>query len=199
MLKEKQIIEALNKLKVNNDVEKYIKILDSYNDKAINVSTDRSFQKKYNNFYKIRHPNKEFYKEYYSLMQDYKQTRKKLSFIDTVKYFYRFGRMDASYVSKLLATINQHLPIWDKYVLQYFKLEPPRRPPSYLDQDKRRIFQEKRILLANDVYKEIIQRYGDLLVTNESKKCEKMFDEYYPENSITSIKKIDFIIWQTRG
>jgi hypothetical protein len=111
------------------------------------------------------------------------------TFTETLRYLYQFGRLDASFASKLLATINPNLPVWDQFILKHFCLKKPSTNPN----------QEARILQANTIYEELIRKYKDFLAGEASKTWIKLFDEYYPSYKITPIKKIDLIIWQARG
>jgi hypothetical protein len=176
---EKEIRNSLKKCK--DGISKYLKIMEMFH--KVNVANDKDFQQLYNNFYKMRHPQTEFYTEYYSYMERNKNNT--LSYLDVLEYFKKYGRLEFSFSSKLLATIDPTLPIWDKYVLQNLNLTVPH------GNDK-----ENK---ANVIYNNIIQWYKDYKNTPEAKKCITLFDEYYPNNNITPIKKLDFIFWQARS
>lgn len=36
------------------------------------------------------------------------------------------------------------------------------------------------------------------MLTEEGKKAVKLFDEKFPETSISDVKKVDFVIWKDR-
>jgi hypothetical protein len=188
-MNEKQIRIALKKEKTKKGIEKYMRIMGIFYDHEVNLATDRKkFQKTYNGFYRIRHPEKIFYEKYYLFMEKHKKDI--LSFPDTLDHLYKYGRLEASFASKLLHTINPELPIWDKYVLDYFKLKAP----------SRNMGEKERIKKANDVYEELKTKYKELQNKEEGKMMIEKFDGCYPEykKDISPIKKIDFIIWQTR-
>ena len=187
---EKSIICVLQKEKTRKGIKKYIEIME--NIQKINVSNTNDpktndFQRNFNSFYKLRR-GEQFRNAYYSFLEYNK--KRKPSFIKVLRKLYRFGNLEASFASKLLATINPKLPIWDKLVLDYFKLEPPSRtlPP------------EERIKQANAVYEELRKKYKELIDKDEGQKMIELFNRYYPKikEKIMPIKKIDFIIWQSR-
>jgi hypothetical protein len=180
---EKCIRCVLQKEETKKGVKRYIEIMRNF--QTVDVSSDKDFQRKFKNFYKIRR-NEQFLEVYYSFLQ--RNKNKNPSFIEVLNKLYKFGKLEASFASKLLATIDPKLPIWDKYVLEHFRLNPP----------SRLLPKEERIKQANNVYEDLKKSYRELLNKEESKLVIKLFNEYYPDNKITSIKKIDFIIWQSR-
>ena len=111
-----------------------------------------------------------------------------LSFEVVINHFYnRFQSVEASFSSKLVATINPNFPVWDEHVLRNLGL----RAPVY--GTKNRV--EKTISLYDD----IVRWYVDFLSTDDAKKLINLFDNRYKETNITDTKKIDFILWQSRG
>jgi hypothetical protein len=180
---EKQIRKVLEMKDIKKGVEDYVKIIVNY--KNVNITMDTDFQRIFNGFYKVIFRPKMFYKDYYSFMEKHKNDNP--SFSDTLYYFFNlYDKLEASFSSKLLHTIYQKLPIWDKYVLEYFELKAPSR-----DMEKK-----ERVKQANNVYEEIKTKYVELQNNEEGKMMIKLFDEYFPKNrDINEIKKIDFIIW----
>ncbi|GHV23871.1 hypothetical protein FACS189494_12120 [Spirochaetia bacterium] len=182
IMEEYKIRKSLERIK--DGLEQYLEIMELFPN--VNVSTNKSFQSRYTGFYKMRHNNVKFYDAYYLFMENHKNNIP--SFTETLIYLYQFGRLEASFSSKLLATINPNLPVWDQFILNHFNLE---KPPTNLSNDT-------RIIQANNVYEAIIQKYKTFLASDESKTWIKLFDEYYPNCKITPIKKIDLILWQAR-
>jgi len=173
---------ALHKIK--DGVEKYTCLLQQI--KFLDVSKDVQFQKSYNGFFRVRQKSTEFYDEYYIFMQDHKNS-KTLSFEEILKHFYdKFNRIEASFSSKLLAMINPEMPIWDIHVLNNIGLEKP----SY--------YSRERLSETIHLYSKICEWYKDFLKTDEAKNWIKLFDEQYPNYQISEVKKVDFILWQTR-
>ena len=152
---------------------------------SVNTATDLDFQHRYNGFYRVQRRKPEFYAVYYGLLEKYKNQT--VSFSDILQEIYNnTGRMEASFSSKMLSVIDPHYPVWDKYVLENLGMKAP------YTYDKNRM---KKIL---HIYQGIIDWYDYFLKTDEAISVIEKFDRYYPDSGITSLKKIDFIIWQTR-
>ena len=182
-MEEKCIRCILQREVTKKGIKKYVNIMNLFS--KVNISEDKNFQKTFTGFYRIRR-NEQFRKEYYDLMQKYKF--KNVSFEEILTELYKFGKLEASFTSKLIATIDHNLPIWNKYVLDYFNIEPPSR--EYTDKE--------RIKLACNIYDRIQGEYKKIIETDNGKLMIKLFDEYNKRNNLSSVKKIDFIIWQSR-
>jgi len=163
-------------------LDKYKKIMELFPE--IDVSKDISFQRSYIGFYRLR-LSKDFINIYFSFFQKHKNNHP--TFIDTLGYFYNeFKSLQCSFTSKLLATLDPNLPIWDQNVLGLFNL---RNPGNWLLRDE-------RIKKADKIYNELINWYNIFITSEEGRRWIKLFDEKYNKSNITSTKKIDFILWQ---
>lgn len=171
--------------KAKPGIKKYIEIMELF--KRTNVATNRKFQTMFNGFYRVRQKRADWYKTYYGYME--RQKNKNVTFSATLKYFKeKLKRDELSFSSKLVATHNPTLPIWDQHVLRNFGL----RPPYYKAKDK--------VAKLEGLYKELQQRYKELEKTPLGKLIIKMFDEQLKNEArlIKNIKKIDFVLWQIR-
>lgn len=161
-------------------LSKYKNIMELVN--TTDVSKDKDFQKKFNNFYKIHHRTSEFYKAYYDLLEMSKKNIS-LSFEWILMYlFWKFWKCEKSFASKLLHTINPEMPIWDKFVLKNLWLKDP-----WPDINK-----------SVELYNEIKKIMIDKLSSEEWRMIVQIFDKLYPDSNITDIKKYDFYLWQLR-
>jgi hypothetical protein len=194
---EKQIRKALEMEVINEDIKKYVKIREIFNDTNVNLATNKDFQKAHNGLFKIRQRPEMFYKDYYSFMEKHKNNIP--SFSDTLDNLYEYGGLESSFSSKLLHTIDPELPIWDQHILRHFYPIQDKYIFEYLDYNFtiKKYDKETRIRYANNVYEDLKIKYIKFLETEKSKEWIKIFEEYYPKD-ITPIKKVDFIIWQTR-
>lgn len=149
----------------------------------VDVSRDSQFQKSYNGFYRIRQQPKAFYACYYTFMEENKHNSE-LTFEQVLAYLYEHtGKVHASFGSKLLATIRPEMPLWDKYVLQNLGL----RMPSYY----RRV---NRMDAAVSLYQQICAWYQ----SGEAEALLPIFNRMFPQENITDVKKVDFLLWQSR-
>ena len=88
------------------------------------------------------------------------------SFEKTLRYIYEeLGRVEASFSSKLVATINPDLPIWDTVVLKNLE----KKPPAYYRKNRL----EETILLYEDIKNE----YQKILAEDTGERIIKLFDK----------------------
>ena len=163
--------------------EKYEKIMKSFS--VIDVRSDRDFQKNFNGFYRVRR-NVEWQKNYYSIMEQGKT--KKQSFEEVLSEMYaRTGRVEASFASKLLHTIDHNMPIWDQFVLQNLNKKLPICRG------------EEKIEKCIKIYGEIVTWYKEALADIGVRQKLFEFDEILPQYKwFSSTKKLDFLLWQMR-
>ena len=170
-------------LKTEAGLGKYLEIMDLLH--KVDVNTDRDFQRKYNHFYRVQRRSEEFYKRYYDLMEFHKQTG--ISFEESLTAIHRdLGRVEASFCSKLVATLNPDKPVWDQYILKNLKLQSPYHG------DKNRLVKIVKI------YKAIEDWYSVFLNTKDAEIIVQLFDETYGDVGVTNLKKIDLTLWQMR-
>lgn len=189
------LIKEFEKIEISNISDKSIKnikagflkyksIMESVN--KVDISTDMEFQKKFNGFYRLRQRKTDFYMDFYKFFETCKNN-KNITFQEILNNIYTItGRIEKSFSSKIMATINPDYPIWDRYVLQNIGL----KEPSYSDKDRL----NKYIML----YDRIVEFYKEYSKTGHCKLLLNFFDKICPDSNITETKKIDFIIWQTR-
>ena len=143
------------------------------------------FQHAFNAFYRVRR-NAEWRKCYYKIFEQAKKEH--YSFADVIGCLYvETGNIEASFSSKMIATIDSDKPIWDQYVLQNMGLELKGKNPR------------ERVENAILIYDRIERWYKDYLTTEEARKNIKEFDRWLPSYSwIPDIKKIDYLLWSKR-
>ncbi|MDR2054027.1 MAG: hypothetical protein LBP80_11500 [Treponema sp.] len=155
-----------------------------------NVAQNEYFQRVYNDFYVVRSRKKEWYKVYFTFMQNHKDNVS-LTFEETLHHLYnKTGRIEASFSSKLLATVNPQMPIWDTHVLRNTRITAPKTAQNNSD---------KQLQESIDTYNLLIGWYKDHLKTKDGKFMVERFDKIYRDNRLTDVKKVDFILWQIRG
>lgn len=148
------------------------------------VSTDEGFQTASNGFYRVRR-NAEWRAHYYRLLEAAKQHP--LTFAQTLRALReKTGRLEASFASKLVATLDPEKQVVDKYVLSNFGLRLPYHHAAN---------RETRIV---EVYARLCRRYADLMRAPIARVIYRRFAEAYPWAGITDLKKIDLVLWQVR-
>jgi len=149
------------------------------------VSKDEEFQKKFTGFYHIRRSKELFLKRYYTYMEFLKG--KTFSYEDIIREVNTFlGTIEPSFSSKMLATLNPNMPVWDQYVLLNAGIEKPQPYSVTINKCVR-------------TYEKVVEFYSKLLDSDESNEMIRLFDEKMPSyNYFTPIKKIDLMLWQKR-
>lgn len=152
----------------------------------VDVSADADFQRTFNGFYMVRR-NEKWRKIYYDLFEQVKHSGD-ASFPFILEELYRqTGNVEASFSSKLLATLKPEMPIWDRYVVQNLKV----KVPLASDPD--------RIRKVEELYDGIVAWYADFLKTENARQCLAKFDEMLPDYAwLSDVKKIDFYLWSIR-
>lgn len=179
---QKTIVEAINN--AQEGIRQYLEIMRLFS--VTDVSLNTEFQRKYNNFYRVRQRDKHFYETYYQYMQCLKgqnvEFQQVLSFLHS-----KLNRFEPSFSSKLAATHNPNLPIWDKIVLTNIGITPP--PLYSIDRMNKTIA----------TYEKIKEWYSRYMNSKEGHLVVNLFDDIVDESSsITDLKKIDFVLWQIR-
>lgn len=141
------------------------------------------FQKKYDAFYRVRR-DEAWRKEYFRLMATYGK-RGDVSFGEILLRLYQAtGQIEASFASKMLATLYPDMPIWDSKVLSalHLKLTGSNSDAKFSN--------------AVALYDSICRWYNDFKKTDAAAEMIQRFDKEFPELQIMSqTKKIDFILW----
>ena len=159
--------------------------LDRYADIMIGDPVSPEFQRAFNGYYRIRR-NEEWRQHYYDLFVKAKAER--FSFEQIISELYRLTRnVEASFSSKMLATIDASKPIWDQYVLQNLGLELTGKS------------QEEKLQNTVVLYNRIVRWYVDYLTTDEARENIREFDRLLPEYAwVSETKKIDCLLWSKR-
>lgn len=141
------------------------------------------FQKKYDAFYRVRR-DEAWRKEYFRLMATFGK-RGNASFGEILHRLHQAtGQIEASFASKMLATLDPDKPIWDSKVLEALQLRLAGSNPNV------------RFSNAVVLYEHICKWYQDFMKTDAAIEMLQRFDKEFPEFQIMSqTKKIDFILW----
>jgi hypothetical protein len=180
-INEKQVLEAIPKTKIG--LTKYCEI------QAILRSgtpvSDKEFQRLFNGFYKVRGRTQSWYASFYSIFETARQENWPFeTILRTI--LSETGRVEASFSSKIRASIDENSAVIDSIVLSNLGFQLPK---------------------SNDPLRlpKIIKLYEDL--NNQMERIrksaigifiEKEFFDYHKVRSITPIKALDLTLWQIR-
>ena len=141
--------------------DKYKKIMDWV--RKTDVSSNREFQRTFNSFYRVRR-NEEWRRAYYNLFEEVKNSKPSFEYIIRTMYK-ETGNIEASFSSKMIATIDANMPIWDRYVMQNLCLELKGKT------------KEDQLDCAVRLYEQMLAWYGDFLKTENGRDCITEFDK----------------------
>lgn len=165
-------------------MDMYEKIINMFNDNSVDLSS-RKFTKCFNAFYRVRR-NTKWQKVYYDYFNK-NRNNKNITFEEILDYLYEnTGNIEASFSSKMLATINPNMPIWDQYVLKNLNIK--------VDNGNK----DEKLKYAKIAYEKIIDNVNAKLNDETTKKIIKEFRDFFPELHFTNAKILDFILWYDR-
>lgn len=153
---------------------------------ATNVAEDQNFQKAFNGFFRMRRRTEAYYADYYAYLQEHK--RSGVAFSDALTFLYqRHGRLEMSFVSKMVALVDPTYPIWDSVVTKgHFGITAPYAKAK------------NRLQKGIEKYKQYCHCYDTYMKTSDAKAKIAEFEKQFPNTGITDVKKVDFILWQER-
>ncbi len=149
------------------------------------VAHDRDFQKRFNAFYRVRR-GAAWQNEFDALLQQEKSSPRPYGMVLRALYE-STGRVEASFASKLAATVDPNKPVIDAVVLRNVSLRLP--PPGAI---------EARLARVEVVYARLGQMFAEFLASDGGQYLVARFAEAYPGRPVTPVKMLDLVLWQTR-
>lgn len=124
---------------------------------------------------------------YYAIMEREKASPS-TAFGDVLREMHELtGNVEASFTSKMIATLHPDKPIWDSLVLARLGLR------------LKGTTAKAKLENAVEVYGKIVSWYEAYLFTGDAKKNIRLFDELLPDYIwLTPVKKVDFLLWSER-
>jgi len=149
------------------------------------VAHDDEFQKTFNGFYRVRR-NSAWRSAFYALFELEKSKRR--TFGDVLWALHAStGRVEASFASKLVASVNPDMPVIDSFVVKNLGL-PVSRGGSVAERFARIV----------DLHNQIRRTYAEYLETEAGHDLVASFMQMYPGRSVTRTKMLDLVLWQAR-
>jgi hypothetical protein len=147
------------------------------------VADDRAFQTRFNGFYKVRR-GAAWQQFFYNLMDRCRRDRLMFSSV-LVELREKTGRCEASFASKLFATVNQDWPVIDSVVLANVGEKLPR--PALPDRMERII----------ELHQDMRDWFCWYLTSADGGFLVAEFRRVHACN-ITEMKMLDLVLWQMR-
>lgn len=130
--------------------------------------------------------NAEWRSKYYELFQQ-NQSRPQ-SFAEVLRALHAgTGRAEASFASKLVASIDPDMPVIDAFVLKNLGLRLPAASPI-----------DRRLTRIADLHDRICDTYVAYLGTASGRHLMDRFVQAYPDRNITRVKMLDLMLWKAR-
>jgi hypothetical protein len=169
-------------------IERYRQTIDGL--ASCNVATDQAYRRNFIRFYRMRLPRAKAYDDYFDILERLKgqQTINTTEVLATIleELQIKTGRIESSFASKLIATLDPNLPVVDSIVLNNMGL----RLPAYTASNRK----EKVIA----VYQELTTRLNEMLRDERFRLLKSRFVLAYPDYRFTDLKILDLLIWQLR-
>ena len=152
------------------------------------ITKDQRYQNEFRTFYQMRRfYSEDFAKQFFEILESLKDETE-LNYEEVLMRLYGIqGTFEMSFSSKLLHTIFPEYPIWDSVVTRnHFKIKAP-----YNSCKNKKDVCVRRYAIFKD-------RFYEYLDSKEGREVIKIFDMQFPDNGISYVKKVDFILWQDR-
>lgn len=170
--------------RVREGLEKYVWL--QRNRDAVDVEVNAEYQRKFNHFYRVRR-GATWQGYFYALLQGQKRKGQRVAFRGVLDALYAAtNRYEASFASKLVATIDPTKPVIDSVVLRNLGLRLPHASAV------------NRPSLIEALHKELAAQFKEYLQTSDGRYLVAKFKKIYPNADITEIKMLDLVLWQTR-
>jgi hypothetical protein len=177
----KDIVAALPRVAAG--LQKYVWLQDHLSDR--NVASDAEYQRRFAGFYRVRRGSV-WRGAFFELLEGRKSNG--LPFGEALQLLHReTGRVEASFASKLVATIDPHQPIIDSVVLTNLGLRLPARGAA------------DRLQQVERLHGRLCDWYREQLASHQGQELVRLFRESYPQVAITDVKAVDLVLWQIRG
>lgn len=155
------------------------------------ITQNLLFQFVYKNFYRIENAglSSEFKSVYFNLMEE-NRNKKNQDIGEIIKRLYSIPNLRGlntfqfSFATKMLNTIDENYPIYDSEVARVFEFKNPTTKEL-----------ESRIKISVEKIDEIKYSYSCILENELIINTLRLFDQKFLDNSLSDIKKIDFIFW----
>jgi hypothetical protein len=180
VLSHDEIVSALPK--VSRGLQKYVWLQSRIAD-VNECYSDPIFRRCFNGFYRVRR-GPVWQNVFYDLMcrANGWSFSKVLGELSTAT-----GRLEVSFSSKLVASLDPSLPVIDSFVLKNVGL---RLPASGSPRREQR---------AIEIYDLLRRVYREFLESNNGHRLVEEFRNWYPAANVTELKMLDLVLWQKRG
>lgn len=149
-----------------------------------NVVTDRDFQKRFAGFYRVRR-NGAWRAAFFGILEDAK--RSPISFAEALQLLRdATGQVEASFASKLVATVDPEQPLIDSVVVGNLGLRVPKANGA------------NRVAQLVELHQNLAAAYAAYLSSEDGRRLVRAFKGRYPARKVSELKMLDLVLWQIR-
>jgi hypothetical protein len=150
------------------------------------VSKDTTYRSNFTRFYRLRFPRTDCYDHYFDLLERSKHAPE-LSFVEVLAELQnKTGRIEASFASKLIATVDPSKPVIDRIVLARMGYRLPYHYES----------ESTRMQKVVDLHQQLVSRYEELIQDSRFDELKRRFTTVYQSYEFTDLKMLDLMIWE---
>lgn len=150
-----------------------------------NVSTDGEYQRRFGGFYRVRRSS-DWRTAFFEILERAKSSP--VTFGEALRALHvATGRVEASFASKLVATLYPAQPVIDSVVLKNLGLNLPRAAAS------------DRLAAIETLHCQLRTLYSEYLATEAGRDLILRFQQAYPRSYVTETKMLDLVLWQSRA
>ena len=156
---------------------------------STDVAMDIEYRSAFNSYYRIQRRSRDWYDCFFKLLEERKSSLT-TTFEDILRQAYRrTGRIEASFCSKLLATIRPDKPVYDRHVRESLHLDIP-KPTELAD---------RRLRGLIGMYGRLEEQVGRLIGHRDFQALRDAFERAFPAYThFSDVKKLDLLLWQYR-
>jgi len=170
--------------RVEDGLQKYLRLQADVS-RNQDIHNCPNFRKRFNHFYRVRR-GAQWQERFYALFGRARQ--EKLGFRAVLEALREETvRFEASFASKLVATLNPTEPVIDSVVLKNLGMKLPKATS------------QNRVEEIHQVHTSLKIALNGFLQTEDGKYLVSQFKKMYPSANITNIKMLDLVLWQTRA
>lgn len=164
-------------------LDRYLRIQTSLY--RVNTAVDGDFQRVFSGFYRVRR-NSAWRSSFFRLLESEKATPHAFDLVIR-KLHSSTGRIEASFASKLVATVDPSQPVIDSIVLANVGMALPRAATT-----------EERLARITQLHKRLRDVLTEFLTTADGKYLVRRFQDRYANVDLTPVKMLDFVLWKLR-
>src|SRR5262245_57833385 len=170
--------DALQELERRRAVEKVLELNKVTESPALAESPE--YQRKFKGYYKVRQKSQQFYRKFFAILRAGAAKEHRLTLEQLLFEFYRItGTWQLSFCSKLLATLDDRVVIYDRNLAQYFGVKRGSGCDGALNS-----------------YRELCFRLAAFIKQPGWSKIRSEFDAKFPASvHLSDTRKADLVIW----